>query len=83
MGGAGGRRVVGVGVVGGSGGVTSPAEEFRACVSVFLDFDQYPPGSPWLSPWSGGNLQLLRGHSLASQTASCVLGFPSGSSLLA
>jgi len=43
VGGVGGRWVVGVGVVGGSGGVTSPAEEFRACVGMFLGLDQYPP----------------------------------------
>ena len=48
MGGARGRGVVGIRVVGGSGGVASSTEELGACVCVFLDLDQYPPESPWL-----------------------------------
>ena len=44
----GGRGVVGVRVVRGSGGVASSTEELRACMRVFLALDQYPPDFPWL-----------------------------------
>ena len=63
--------------------MTSPTEEFGTCVGVFLDLDQYAPGSHRVDGGGEGDLQLLRGHSLASQTAFCILGFPSGSFLLA